>query len=163
MAGNTAFSPEDIKNAATEIGKLSEDMAAFQDLKPHWPNAGQFELAQWLERVVDDRRNASERITIIADRGNTVENDQGSFLILQNGTVHHLQTGRRDPNIVTFERHALDLAEQLLDRRALRSAAGGWNDAVAARLVAPGLHAKRVRGPAHDARLDDGAAGTVAG
>jgi len=60
---------------------------------------------------VDDRRNASERITIIADRGNTVENEQGSFLILQNGTVHHLQTGRRDPNIVTFERHALDLAQ----------------------------------------------------
>jgi lipopolysaccharide export system permease protein len=60
---------------------------------------------------VDDRRNAAERITIIADRGNTVENDQGSFLILQNGTVHHLQTGRRDPNIVTFERHALDLAQ----------------------------------------------------
>ncbi len=60
---------------------------------------------------VDDRRNQAERLSIIADRGNTVENEQGTFLVLNNGTVQHLQTGHRDPSIVTFDRYALDLAQ----------------------------------------------------
>lgn len=60
---------------------------------------------------VDDRRNPNEQITIIADRGNTVENDQGTFLVLDKGTVQYLQAGHRDPNIVTFDRHALDLEQ----------------------------------------------------
>jgi lipopolysaccharide export system permease protein len=60
---------------------------------------------------VDDRRNPNERLTVIADRGNTAENEQGTFLVLDKGTVQHQQTGQRDPNIVTFDRHALDLAQ----------------------------------------------------
>ncbi|MCX2731499.1 hypothetical protein OOZ19_14735 [Saccharopolyspora sp. NFXS83] len=75
MAESTAFSPEDIKNAANAIGKLTEDMAAFQELKAHWPNAGQFETAQWLERIVDDRRNGlvahAERLKNIFDNMKT--------------------------------------------------------------------------------------------
>ncbi|MFR9731791.1 hypothetical protein ACL03H_21385 [Saccharopolyspora sp. MS10] len=75
MAGNTAFSPDDIKTAASEIGKLTDDMAAFQELKAHWPNAGKFPLAQWLERVVDDRRNGlvahAERLKNIFDNMET--------------------------------------------------------------------------------------------
>ena len=57
MADGTAFDSEEIDKAAKEIGKLMSDMSAFQSLKEHWPNAGKFETAQWLERVVDDRRN----------------------------------------------------------------------------------------------------------
>ncbi|MEU6128904.1 hypothetical protein ABZ805_06995 [Saccharopolyspora sp. NPDC047091] len=75
MADTTAFSPDDIKNAANEIGKLTEDMAAFQELKAHWPNAGHFETAQWLERIVDDRRNGlvahAERLKNIFDNMKT--------------------------------------------------------------------------------------------
>ncbi|EWC61852.1 hypothetical protein UO65_2911 [Actinokineospora spheciospongiae] len=53
----TKFDPEAIRTSAKKLGALMDDMGAFSKLKPHWPNAGQFELAQWLERVVDDRRN----------------------------------------------------------------------------------------------------------
>jgi lipopolysaccharide export system permease protein len=60
---------------------------------------------------VDDRRNPNEHLTIIADRGNTAENEQGTYLVLDKGTVQHLQAGQRNPNIVTFDRHALDLAQ----------------------------------------------------
>jgi lipopolysaccharide export system permease protein len=59
---------------------------------------------------IDDRRNPNDRTTVIADRGDILENDQGSFLVLQNGTVQR-QDAQRDPNVVTFERYALDLAQ----------------------------------------------------
>ena len=54
----TGYHADSIRTAATNLGKILDDMAPFNDLKAHWPNAGKFELAQWLERVVDDRRNA---------------------------------------------------------------------------------------------------------
>jgi hypothetical protein len=54
----TKYSAENITTIAGNIGKILDDMAPFNDLKPHWPNAGKFQLAQWLERIVDDRRNA---------------------------------------------------------------------------------------------------------
>lgn len=58
MADITAYNAENVKNASINIGRILDDMSVFNDLKPHWPNAGKFELAQWLERIVDDRRNA---------------------------------------------------------------------------------------------------------
>jgi hypothetical protein len=58
MTETTAYNAENVKNASINLGKILDDMAPFNDLKPHWPNAGKFELAQWLERIVDDRRNA---------------------------------------------------------------------------------------------------------
>jgi hypothetical protein len=54
----TEYSSEAVKNAAINLGRILDDMSAFTELKAHWPNAGEFELAQWLERIVDDRRNA---------------------------------------------------------------------------------------------------------
>ena len=55
---STEYNSEAVKNAGINLGRILDDMSAFSDLKPHWPNAGKFELAQWLERIVDDRRNA---------------------------------------------------------------------------------------------------------
>jgi len=60
---------------------------------------------------VDDRRNPDERLTVIGDRGDLVENQQGTYLVLRNGTIQRQETNRRDPTIVTFERYALDLAQ----------------------------------------------------
>jgi lipopolysaccharide export system permease protein len=60
---------------------------------------------------LDDRRNPSERITLIGDRGEIVDNHQGTFLVLRNGTVQRQEAGHRDPTIVTFDRYALDLAQ----------------------------------------------------
>jgi lipopolysaccharide export system permease protein len=59
---------------------------------------------------IDDRRNPNDRTTVIADRGDLLENQQGSFLVLQNGTVQR-QDGQRDPNTVTFEKYGIDLAQ----------------------------------------------------
>jgi lipopolysaccharide export system permease protein len=60
---------------------------------------------------IDDRRDANERTTVVADRGDLLQNEQGTFLVLRNGTIQRQDTTRRDPNIVTFERYALDLAQ----------------------------------------------------
>ncbi|MFC9254310.1 hypothetical protein [Amycolatopsis thailandensis] len=55
---STSFDADAIEAAAGKIGKIMKDhMGTFEALKPHWPNAGKFQLAVWLERVVDDRRN----------------------------------------------------------------------------------------------------------
>jgi len=55
---STEYNSEAVKNAGINLGRILDDMSAFTDLKAHWPNAGKFKLAQWLERIVDDRRNA---------------------------------------------------------------------------------------------------------
>jgi hypothetical protein len=48
-----------IRGVADNISKImTEHKAAFEALKHHWPNAGKFSLAEWIERLVDDRRNA---------------------------------------------------------------------------------------------------------
>jgi hypothetical protein len=51
------------KAAIDEVGRnlqalMKDHLAAFENLKAHWPNAGTFATAQWIERLVDDRRNA---------------------------------------------------------------------------------------------------------
>jgi hypothetical protein len=58
MTDETKYDSGKVRDAAKAIGVILDDMAPFNDLKPHWPDAGKFELAQWLERIVDDRRNA---------------------------------------------------------------------------------------------------------
>lgn len=59
---------------------------------------------------LDDRRNPNEHVTIIADRGDLVEN-QGTFLVLQNGSVQREEPDKRDPTMVAFDRYAVDLAQ----------------------------------------------------
>jgi lipopolysaccharide export system permease protein len=59
---------------------------------------------------IDDRRNPTDRVTMIAERGDLLENQQGTFLVLQNGTAQR-QQNENDPNMVTFERYAIDLAQ----------------------------------------------------
>ncbi|WP_410604737.1 hypothetical protein [Amycolatopsis sp. lyj-90] len=54
----TKFDKGEITEAANAIGDLMNDMSAFKALEKHWPNAGKMPLAMWLERIVDDRRNA---------------------------------------------------------------------------------------------------------
>ena len=59
---------------------------------------------------IDDRRDPNDRNTVIAEHGDLLEKQQGTFLVLQNGTAQRQQAGR-DPNVVTFERYAIDLAQ----------------------------------------------------
>jgi lipopolysaccharide export system permease protein len=60
---------------------------------------------------LDDQRNPKERLTVIAEKGELVDNKKGTFLVLENGTVQRHEAGQRDPAIVTFDRYAFDLSQ----------------------------------------------------
>jgi lipopolysaccharide export system permease protein len=61
--------------------------------------------------LLDDRRDPKERVTIIAERGEILKNAQGNFLVLESGSIQRLDPKQRDPNIVMFERYAVDLSQ----------------------------------------------------
>jgi lipopolysaccharide export system permease protein len=65
---------------------------------------------QLLGVFMDDRRNPDERITILADAGDLLENESGTFLVLRSGSVQRDQINRRDPSFVAFDRYAIDLS-----------------------------------------------------
>jgi lipopolysaccharide export system permease protein len=60
---------------------------------------------------VDDRRDPHEQATYLAEKGEIVKNEHGSFLVLENGSIQRLEAGHRDPRIVTFDRYAFDLSK----------------------------------------------------
>jgi lipopolysaccharide export system permease protein len=60
---------------------------------------------------LDDRRDPNEHATYLAEQGEIVKNDTGSFLVLEKGSVQRLEVGQRDPRIVTFDRYAFDLSK----------------------------------------------------
>ena len=60
---------------------------------------------------LDDRRNPNERMTVVSERGELVDNDNGTFLVLQNGVVQRQQVGKKDPAMVVFDRYAFDLSQ----------------------------------------------------
>jgi lipopolysaccharide export system permease protein len=39
------------------------------------------------------------------------KNDQGSFLVLENGHLERLESGKREPNMVAFRRNAFDMSK----------------------------------------------------
>jgi lipopolysaccharide export system permease protein len=61
--------------------------------------------------LIDDKRNPKELVSILAERGEILKNESGTFLILQGGTVQRHQTGEAEPNIVEFDRYAFDLSQ----------------------------------------------------
>jgi lipopolysaccharide export system permease protein len=61
--------------------------------------------------LMDDRRDPTQRVTIIAERGEMVKNANGSFLVLENGSVQRHEGKQRDPNMVVFDRYAFDLSQ----------------------------------------------------
>lgn len=60
---------------------------------------------------LDDRRNPKERITVIAETGDLIDNDKGTFLVLQKGMVQRQEAGQHDPALVAFERYGFDLSQ----------------------------------------------------
>ena len=65
---------------------------------------------QLLGIFIDDRRDPNERATSLAEYGEIVETGRGTFLVLVNGSVQRMESGRIDPTIVKFERYAFDLS-----------------------------------------------------
>ena len=59
---------------------------------------------------LDDRRDPKEQSTILAEQGKIVQNDQGTYLFLQNGNIQRHAVDQRDPTIVRFVRYAFDLS-----------------------------------------------------
>ena len=60
---------------------------------------------------LDDRRNPNERITVLSETGDLLDNDNGTFLVLQKGVVQRQEIGRNDPAMVEFDRYAFDLSQ----------------------------------------------------
>ena len=60
---------------------------------------------------LDDRRNPQEKTTFLAEKGEIIENEQGTYLVLVDGSLQRYQANQRDPNIVKFERYAFDLSQ----------------------------------------------------
>ena len=59
---------------------------------------------------IQDRREAGKTKVYLADRGNAVDIDGQSYLVLQHGTVLQQQKDSRDSSILKFDRYTIDLA-----------------------------------------------------
>jgi lipopolysaccharide export system permease protein len=49
-------------------------------------------------------------VTILAERGDIVTNERGTYLVLDSGTAQRHEAGQRDPAIVRFDQYAFDLS-----------------------------------------------------
>jgi lipopolysaccharide export system permease protein len=75
---------------------------------------------QLLGIFLDDRRNPSERTTIMSETGELIDNDKGTFLILQKGIVQRHAVNQRDPAMVAFDRYAFDLSQFAAGAQAIK-------------------------------------------
>src|ERR1700726_1436783 len=60
---------------------------------------------------VDDGRDPKEHSTYLAERGEIVKNENGSFLGMEGGSIQRVTAGERDPRIIVFDRYAFDLSK----------------------------------------------------
>src|SRR3954462_2890460 len=58
---------------------------------------------------MQDRREEGRITVYLAERGQTMEANGQSYLVLEEGSVHRQQPNSRDSSIVRFERYAIDL------------------------------------------------------
>jgi len=65
---------------------------------------------QLLGVLIDDARDPKERVTILAETGSTLTNENGTYLILENGSVQRHVATQRDPDFIAFREHAFDLS-----------------------------------------------------
>ena len=61
--------------------------------------------------LIDDKRDPKEHLSILAERGEILKNEHGTFLLLQGGTVQRHETGQPEPHIVVFDRYAFELSQ----------------------------------------------------
>ena len=60
---------------------------------------------------LDDQRNPNERMTVLSETGELLDNDNGTFLVLQKGVMQRQEAGNHDPAMVVFDRYAFDLSQ----------------------------------------------------
>jgi lipopolysaccharide export system permease protein len=61
--------------------------------------------------LIGDKRNPDEPVSILAERGEILKNPQGTYLLLQGGTVQRHVPTDPEPNIVVFDRYAFDISQ----------------------------------------------------
>jgi lipopolysaccharide export system permease protein len=66
---------------------------------------------QLLGIFIDDQRDPKERVTFLAEQGDIITRDGGTYLLLAEGSVQRQENGGRDPGIVLFDRYAFDLSQ----------------------------------------------------
>jgi len=59
---------------------------------------------------LDDQRDPAQRVTMVADVGDLLDNANGTFLVLQKGMLQRFEAKERDPTMVVFDRYAFDLS-----------------------------------------------------
>ena len=69
---------------------------------------------------LDDQRDPAQRVTIIADSGELLDNANGTFLVLQQGMVQRFQVKQPDPTMVVFDRYAFDLSTLVHGQQAVK-------------------------------------------
>jgi lipopolysaccharide export system permease protein len=60
---------------------------------------------------MDDQRDPKEHVSVLAEQGEILKNDRGTYLLMQGGTVQRHETGQVAPTIVVFDRYAFDLSQ----------------------------------------------------
>ncbi|HZS63279.1 MAG TPA: LPS export ABC transporter permease LptF [Xanthobacteraceae bacterium] len=61
--------------------------------------------------LIDDKRDEDQGVTILAERGDILKNDSGTFLVLDKGSIQQHKKGEVAPTIVVFDRYAFDLSQ----------------------------------------------------
>ena len=61
--------------------------------------------------LLDDRRDEKERVTVLAEQGEIVKNNAGSFILFETGSIQRHEAKQIDPSIVQFDRYAFDLSQ----------------------------------------------------
>ncbi|UMP06956.1 hypothetical protein [Amycolatopsis sp. EV170708-02-1] len=135
------FDPAAIRLSAGKLGDIMNDMSAFTALKVTVPNAGSFEVAKWLEQIVQDRvngivahaehlqialRNMDTTLTQIA---NEFENADGENAKRIKASIAELQSTIRqdissfDANSSSSEDSPVEKSEESLTERSEVSSA----------------------------------------
>lgn len=75
---NTQLNADAVKVSAANLGRIMDDMSAFTALRETWPALGNFDLAQQLQAIIDDRRNG---VVATADQLKTSLDDMSAALM----------------------------------------------------------------------------------
>lgn len=60
---------------------------------------------------IDDRRDPKEHNTYLAEQGEVLKTEAGTFLAMKGGNIQRFTSGQDDPRIVSFQDYAFDLSQ----------------------------------------------------
>ncbi|MDT8912072.1 hypothetical protein [Amycolatopsis sp. PS_44_ISF1] len=75
---STKLDTDTVRSAAAALGRIMDDLSAFDALRADWPKLGNFDLAAQLDAIVDDRRSG---VLAHADQLKTALEEMGRALM----------------------------------------------------------------------------------